>query len=51
MPLAEVARGDDRAHALALAQRQQVDNGAAAALPVALGQLVHLEAVDLADAS
>ena len=42
--------GDDRAHPLALAQRQQVDHGAAAALAVALGQLVHLQAVDLADA-
>ena len=48
--LAEVARRDDRAHVLALAQRQQVDDGAAAALAVALGQLVHLEPVDLADA-
>ena len=48
--LAEVARGDDGAHVLALAQRQQVDHGAAAALPVALRQLVHLEPVDLADA-
>ena len=49
LALGEVARRDDRAHLLALAHRQQVHERAAARLALGLGQLVHLQAVDLAD--
>ena len=48
--LLEVARLDHRAHGLALAERQQVDDRAALRLARAERQLVHLEPVDLADA-
>ena len=39
----------DRAHRLVLAERQQVDDRAALRLARAERQLVHLQAVDLAD--
>ena len=47
--LPEVARLHDRAHRLALAERQQVHDRAALGLARAERQLVHLQAVDLAD--
>ena len=47
--LLEVARLDDGAHLLVLAERQQVDDRAALRLARAERQLVHLEPVDLAD--
>ena len=42
------ARGDDGAHVLVLAERQQVDDRASLRLPRAERELVHLEPVDLA---
>ena len=48
--LLEVARLDDRAHLLVLAERQQVDDRAALRLARPERQLVHLQPVDLADA-
>ena len=47
--LLEVARLDDGADLLALAERQQVDDRAALRLARAERQLVHLQPVDLAD--
>ena len=47
--LVEVARLDDGAHGLALAERQQVDDRAALRLARPERQLVHLQPVDLAD--
>ena len=44
------ARLDDRAHGLALPERQEIDDRAALRLARAERQLVHLQAVDLADA-
>ncbi len=46
----EVARVDDGADLLVLAQRQQVDDVLALGVAAGQRQLVHLEAVDLADA-
>ena len=46
--LAEIARLHDRAHRLALPERQQVDDRATLRLARAERQLVHLQPVDLA---